>query len=292
LRFHTTGVTYKTQNILFLAFIACLSIVQAQESVPAPAAKKGLYFSWGYTRAKYSKSTIEFRNHSNQYNPVTNRFDNYDFTIHDAVAHDRPDFDKIPDVINITVPQYVFRIGYVLSKKWGIELNYDHTKYVVDNYQRVRVEGVFNDLWVDNDTILDPDSFLHFEHSDGANFWMINLVRSLQLVDIKNKFTASWVVKPGGGVVVPRTDVTLFGERLNNWFKVAGWIVGVETGLRLTFLRHGFFEFVGKGVYADYVNAFVLGKGHGRASHHFFAGQLTATLGLKFYSKTPLATNH
>jgi hypothetical protein len=267
------------RNFFFILVLSGISFF-----CPAQNANKdrGYYFTWGYTRAMYSKSTIHFRNHSNAYNPVTQRYDDYDFTLYNAVAHDRPDFDKIRDVINITIPQYVFRIGYSLNKKWGVELNYDHTKYVVDNYQKVRVKGVFNDRWVDNDTVLDPETFIHFEHTDGANFWMINLVRNFNLWSPGNNFNASWVLKPGAGAVIPRTDVTLFGERLNNNWKVAGWIVGLESGLRVNFLKQGFFEFVGKASYADYVNTFVLGKGHGKANHHFFTGQLSATLGLRF----------
>jgi hypothetical protein len=60
----------------------------------------------------------------------------------------------------------------------------------------------------------------------------------------------------------------------------------VESGLRLQFLTHGFFEFVGKGVFADYTKCLLLGKGNGSANHHFFAAQLTATIGYKFTSKT------
>lgn len=243
------------------------------------------YGTWGYTRGYYSKSTIHFKNLSNNYNPQTGRYDYYDFKIYDAVAHDRPDFDKIKDVINITIPQFVCRLGYSFNDKMGIEVNYDHTKYVVDNYQKLRLKGQFNNVAVDSITIMDPDKFLHFEHTDGANFWMVNFVRKWELYNPSKQFKASWVLKPGAGIVLPRTDVTLFGQNLNNNWKVAGWIVGVESGLRLEFLEHGFFEFVSKGSFADYVNAFVLGKGHGKANHYFFAGQLTGTIGLRFDSK-------
>ncbi len=238
---------------------------------------KGLYLSWGYTKAIYSKSTIHLVNRTG-----TGRDNNYDFTVYNVTAHDRPDFDKIKDVINSTIPQFVARLGYQINDKWGIEMNYDHTKYVVDDYQVARVKGDIDGKPLDEMRVMDPDTFLHFEHTDGANFWMLNAVRQFNLYNPTRDFQVSWVVKPGAGVVFPRTDVTLFGTELNNNWKVAGWIVGVETGVRLQFLRHGFFEFVGKGTFADYVNAFVLGKGHGKASHHFFAGQLTATLGYQF----------
>ena len=236
------------------------------QSDTSTKATSKLYVTWGYTRATYSKSSLHFKNSSG-----------------DAfVTDDRPDFDKIKDVINITIPQFVFRIGYSINSKWGVELSYDHTKYVVNDWQKARVKGQINGYALVCDTILNPSNFLHFEHTDGANFWMVNAVRSIQFFKPSKNLIVSVVLKPGAGVVIPRTDVTLFGERLNNNWHVAGWIVGFETGLRIEFLKNGFFEFVGKGSHANYTNSLVLGKGNGQASHKIFTGQLTATIGLNF----------
>lgn len=247
--------------------------------------KKGsLYLMWGYTRAAFSKSTIHFKDHSNTFYPETGRNHDYDFTIYDATAHDRPDFNGISDIINITIPQFVAHVGYYFNNKkdLGIELSYDHTKYVVDDYQRIHIKGVFNGNWVDQDTTLNPDNLLHFEHTDGANFWMINFLKRWKLYEPSKKFNVGWVVKPGAGVVVPRTDVTMMGTRLNNDWHLAGWIAGAESGIRVEFLKNGVFEFMAKGTYADYTNVLVLGKGNGAANHHFFTGQLTMTLGACF----------
>jgi hypothetical protein len=241
---------------------------------------KQWYFTWGYTRAMYSKSTIHFKDLSNKYHDYTQHTNYYDFTIYDVTASDKPDFDQLYDVVNITIPQYVARVGYSINDKWGIEMNYDHTKYVVNDWQKVHIKGQINGEYMDKDTTLNPDRFLHFEHTDGANFWMVNAVRRIQLLETKN-LRLSWVLKPGAGIVFPRTDVTIFGERLNNNWHVAGWIAGFEHGLRAEFLKYGFFEFVAKGAYADYRQCLVLGKGNGKANHHFFAGQLTATLGVR-----------
>lgn len=252
-----------------------------------------VYFGWGYTRAWYSKSTIHFVNNSTTGSNVATKATSYDFVIHDVTAHDRPDFDKLKDVINITIPQFVGRLGYSLNSKWAVEINYDHAKYVVDDFQKVHVTGRFNNDWVDTDTILDPYNFLHFEHTDGANFWLFNAVRKFNVFNYKDKVSLTWMVKPGAGFVMPRTDVTLFGTRLNNNWKVAGWIVGLETGARLKFFDRAYLEFVGKTVYADYVNCFVLGRGNGKANHHFKAAQLTFTFGYEFgnYRKKAVASN-
>src|SRR5213083_2425016 len=85
--------------------------------------KRGLYLTWGYTRAFYGNSDIHLVNQTG-----SGRANNYNFTVHQAVAHDRADFDGIAQVNNLTIPQFVFRIGYQLNEKYGIEFNFDHTK--------------------------------------------------------------------------------------------------------------------------------------------------------------------
>jgi hypothetical protein len=263
-------------------------LAQENSTIPIKTKRGGsIYLSWGYTRAWFSKSDIHFVDKSNTYHDATGRTNNYDFTIYDAKAHDRPDFDRLHDVVNFSVPQFAYRVGYYFNNKAdiGIEGSFDHTKYIVTDYQRVRIKGHFNGEYVDKDTVLDPASFLHFEHSDGANFLCFNLVKRWKLYNPSKYFNCGWVVKPGMGMVIPRTDVTLFGERLNNDFHIAGYIFALETGIRVEFLRNGFFEFVAKGSFADYRRVLVLGKGNGKANHHFFTAQLTAQLGLLIVGK-------
>ncbi len=273
----------------FIVLTTSLSFSQTTNTITTesyvPKHKKGrFYISWGYTTCIFSKSDIRFVDRSNKYHPATGKYNDYDFTIYNVTAKDREDFDKISDVKNISVPQFVIHIGYYFNNKkdFGVELNYDHTKYVMDSYQKVRIKGQFNGNYVDHDTVIDPDNFLSFEHTDGANFMMFNFIKRWKLYQPSKKFNIGYVIKPGIGFVYPRTDVTLFGERLNNDWHVAGWIAGVETGFRVEFLKYGMLEVVAKGAYADYRKALVLGKGNGTASHHFWAGQLTLTIGASF----------
>jgi hypothetical protein len=269
---------------LFLLFLP-FCIFSQKDSLKTKRKGK-FYLTWGYTRCAYSKSTIHFEDHSGKVHPGHNGDQpyDYDFTIYNATAGDRPDFDKIYDVVNITIPQFVCHGGYYFNNKQdiGVEINYDHAKYVVNDYQKVHIKGQFNGDYVDKDTILDPANFLHFEHSDGANFIMINFLKRWTLYNPGKNLNIGWVAKAGGGCVYPRTDVTMFGDRLNNAWHIAGWIVGAETGLRCEFLKHGVFEFTSKGTFADYSKCLVLGKGNGRARHTFWCGQLTATIGLMF----------
>lgn len=245
--------------------------------------KGSVYFGWGYNRDWYSKSDIRLQNTNPQF--INGRDYTYDFTVYDAKAKDRPDFNQISDVANITIPQFGFRVGYFFNNRqdFGVELNYDHAKYVVTNYQKVRIKGQINGEYFDKDTILDPDNFLHFEHTDGANFWMVNFIKRWKFLESNNKRNnIGLIVKPGFGIVYPRTDVTIFGNRINNEWKVSGIIAGLEAGVRIEFLRNGFLEFTGKGAYANYINAIVQGKGYGKASHKFWVAEAILMLGYQF----------
>lgn len=270
----------KSGFLVGLVFSLIISSALAQSDSNQKKFKRKVYGLWGYTRAWYTKSDIRFQNNSNRYSTYNQRTYNYDFKVENAIAHDRADFHQIPDLVNATIPQFVGRVGFCLTDKWDFEINYDHTKYIVYDHQNVRITGHVNNVWMNQDTILNGEDLFHLEHTDGANFLMFNAVRKFKLFKPKPNFLMQAFLKPGGGVVIPRTDVTLFGERLNNDWKIAGCIFGFESGLRVNFLKYGLFELACKGSWANYIIAFVLGKGNGKVSHHFFAGQINATIGV------------
>ncbi|MCX6352127.1 MAG: hypothetical protein NTX03_09730, partial [Bacteroidetes bacterium] len=168
-------------------------------------------------------------------------------------------------------------IGYFFNDKndLGIELNFDHAKYVMEDSQTVHLTGRIHGVDYNKDTLVTP-SFLKFEHTNGANFLMANLIKRVRY----KYYPVVGIVKLGAGVVIPKTDVTLFGERLDNVFHVAGYIVGAEAGLRYKFYKHFFIEASAKGAYANYTN--VLTVGTGKANHHFFVGEYILNGGVSF----------
>jgi hypothetical protein len=266
------------------AFLLFFIHSYAQEPVAQKAkrSKGSFYFCWGYNRDWYSKSDLHFKNTSGDYNPVTGRTDNYDFTIYDATARDRSEFHKMLRV-DLTIPQYNYRIGYYFNNKYdlGIEINFDHAKYIVRDWQTLHVKGRIGDEYIDKDTMISPTGFLHFEHTDGANFFMLNLMKRQRLLRSKNgKHQLGLVGKVGFGPVVPRTDVTLFGQELNNCFHIAGYCTGAEVSLRYDAYKHFFVEYAAKGLFADY--RYVLVIGSGKAHHHFWAFENILTVGFQF----------
>ncbi len=220
----------------------------------------GMYFQWGYHRIAYTKSTINFVKPGE-----------YDFTIHDAVAKDKPDFQSFwKSPLDITIPQNVYRIGFYLNKAHthAIEINFDHAKYVVKDYQQVHVTGEMYGNQVDKDTVFTPAQ-MHFEHTNGANFYLINYVGQREILrNKKNTRTLATVLwKAGAGIMIPKSDITLFHKRLDNRYHVAGYMAALEGGARFYFAKKFFLEATVKGGYANYANVLTVDGGH--ASHQF-----------------------
>jgi hypothetical protein len=226
------------------------------------------YFAWGYNKNYYSKTDVRVYDESG----------NNDFTIHNLKAHDHTHFEELL-VVQPSIPQYGYRIGYWMSnRKYGVELKFDHAKYIVYDNQYARVEGKIFGKNINTDTLITPD-FLHLEHTDGANFLMLNIMYRHDFI-AKRFITVAGVGKFGAGIVVPRSDVTLFGQRWNHCFHVAGQIAGFEAGVRTELFRFFFIEASVKGVYANFnrvlaINDFLI-------SHRFWDGMVLLDAGFQF----------
>ncbi len=265
--------------LLMLQVGIAVAQTETETSTTTKKRKGQLYGSWGYNREWYTKSDIHIHNDGDP--NLHNAQGSYDFTIHNAKADDRPDFDQIYDVSNVTIPQFSFRLGYMFNDKWdlGIEINYDHAKYIMRDYQTLHVSGQIFGQSIDKDTLIDPKTFVHFEHSDGANFWTLNLVKRFQIYNSKSeKFKFSGVAKAGPGIVLPRTDVTLFGTRVNNKWHVAGYFVGLEVGPRVEVFKYIFAEWTAKVGYANYTNSLILDN-TAKANHKFATFMTILTVG-------------
>ena len=230
-----------------------------------------MYLQWGYNTEWYTKSNIHFNN-------VVNGVD-HNFTIYKAKAHNRSDLKSmLKNPIAISVPQYNYRIGFYLNAKHtkAIEINYDHTKYIVYDNQPLHAKGNIGSSYFDKDTSFTYDQ-LHFEHTNGANFYQINYVRQYELKKNSRRtvFTGLW--KAGAGILIPKTDVTLSGKRVDNRYHIAGYCFGAEGGGRWYLSRKLFFEATAKTGFANYTNA--LATGDGRVNHSFGYFELIGTIG-------------
>lgn len=263
-----------------LSLLAAPAPVQAQAPA-APAPKGSLFLYWGYNRAGFSNSNIHFNGPG------------YDFTLRHVVANDRPaDFSLegyfAPD--QMWIPQYNYRVGWFLRERWSLSLGLDHMKYVMAQNQVVRMDG-----WVDasrsaefatedgsQEVTLTPE-FLKYEHTDGLNLLSVDLEHYDGLWGSRNGRQRLHVFEGiHAGPVIPRSDVRLFGEGVNNVFHVAGLGVGAQLGLHFTFLDHFFLRATAKGSWIELPDVLTTGTTEDRASQHFWAYQGSLVFGGQF----------
>jgi hypothetical protein len=256
----------KTAILILLSILCSTAFAQKKSKLLS-----GMYIQWGYNTEWYTKSKIHFNSNVDGVQ--------HDFTIYKAKAHDRSDIDGVvKNPIEVSVPQYNYRIGFYINKKHtkAIEINFDHTKYIVYNDQVVHAKGTIGNNYFDKDTVFAFNQ-VHFEHTNGANFYHINYVRQYELKRNKKRAVLTGLWKAGAGILIPKTDITLSDKRVDNRFHVAGYCFGAEGGARWFFIKHLFLEGTAKAGFANYTNS--LAAGNGKVNHSFGYFELIGTLG-------------
>lgn len=259
------------------------SVLQAQEgAIQKSTGAKGQWFLyWGYNRAWYTESDIRFQG------------DDHEFTLRNVRAHDRPeDFDAKTYLgpSSIWIPQYNVRAGYFLRDRWSLSLGMDHMKYVVDHDQSVRMDGYArptgtgeNGGYHGTQEVTLTDDFLRYEHTDGLNLISADMDHYDRLWRSRNKRHAlDAFLGAHAGAVVPRTDVRLFGEGINNRFHLAGWGAGAQGGLHITLFKTIFIRSTVRGGYIDLLDVLTTGDPDDRASQHFWYAEWSTAVGAQF----------
>ena len=262
------------KNILVLCLILGFNFgLKAQESAAKktffkPVARKGkFYFFWGWNRSSYSKSDITFTG------------DGYDFTLYDVKTKDRPSKLSL-DYINplrISVPQYSYRFGYYINDKYSISAGFNHMKYVMTALQQVKISGTINTPEAggyngvyDNDDIILTEDFLKLEHTNGLNYINFNLERTDAFwISKGGKSRLNMVTGVGFGLMYPKSDVTLFGTRLDKWH-IAGYGISSQLALRYDFLKKYFIQLELEGGFINMPDILTTGKVNARAKQTFF----------------------
>jgi hypothetical protein len=247
----------------------------AQDSTePKPRKPGEFYFSWGYNRDWYSKSDIHIYRHD------ADPAKSYDFWLHGAKAHDKPDMDRYWDPGRLTIPQYDLTAGYFFNDKrdLGIEVNWNHLKYVVTDWQMVHMSGQIHGNKFDMVRPLSPDT-LHLQHTNGNNYLLFNLVKRKHLL-VRDKVQISAIAKVGIGPMISYTIDTILGDYDSGYFHYHGMVGAMSLGVRATFFKYLFLQTDMQGAFANYTNT-KLGHDHlGRARHHFYSSQWTWEAGV------------
>lgn len=261
------------KSLILICFCLPAQLVFSQD---APKKKKivnngSFYINWGYNREWYTKSDIHISQPS-----LNNKY-----TFEHVNSHDHAGWTDHLLKKALTIPQYNYRIGYFFNEDqtWGLEINFDHTKYVVTQDQLVHVKGTINGREVDT-TVNTANYVLNYQLNNGANFLELNLVRKLKLFDLfKSNFRFDALLKAGAGPVIPHVENTIFGKANKPHFQFGGWNVDADVSLRATFFKHVFFEYANKVVYARYSGLRIY---EGTAKQAFGCYETFLVLGITF----------
>ncbi len=258
--------------LLFLCAITNDVISQnVQNSIKYTANNKGKFFVfWAGNRDKYTKSDIRF---------VGN---NYDFTLYDVPAVDRPKGWHI-DYINparMTIPQTNFKLGYFINNKYNIAFGVDHMKYVM--LQNVAVKysgnypnaGSYGETLPDNQVLL-TEQFLTFEHTDGLNFVntefsRVDDISKLFKLPNTDKVQINLTEGVGIGFMYPKTNAKFLGKERYDDYSVSGFGASAKVGLNVTFFKHFFIQTELKGGYIEMNSIRTTADKSDRAMQNFF----------------------
>ena len=209
---------------------------------------KGKFFiHWGYNFSSYTKSDINFSGPG------------YDFTLLKVKAADRPTKFSTTYInpAEITIPQFNFHFGYFFKDNYSLSLGWDHMKYVVGTPQKVIFKGhadkkvsnplvssgVFGEVNDGDEVMLMPydeetGEGLKFEHTDGYNFAALGLERYDDIwVSSSKKQSLNLEAGAELGLLIPRSDVRLFGQGKNHFWNIAGYGGAAKVGLQYHFLK-------------------------------------------------------
>jgi len=279
---------FKIKTALVLAIFSQLITAQEKtDSEKYTSHNKGkFYFFWGGNRESYTKSDIHF---SGQ---------NYDFTVNDAIADDRPKGWHI-DYINpaaMTIPQTNFRMGYFINDHYNISLGLDHMKYVLRQNQTANVTGsinlpasengsIYNGTYnstsvnfLTNYTGLDtstPPPFLTFEHTDGLNyinteFCRVDDISKVFKIANTDKFQLNITEGIGLGLLYPKTNSRVLGKQRYDDFHVSGYGISAKVGLNFTFFKYFFIQTELKSGYINMNDIKTTNENSDKASQSFF----------------------
>jgi len=235
--------------------------------------KRGeFYFSWGYNTEWYTKSNVK----------VSQPELGNDYVFVKIKGHDHRGWDSGLLSKPISIPQYNYRLGYFFGEKkdLGVEINFDHTKFIFADGQQARITGTLNEHGVDTTILFSHDNGFYYYLNNGANFLLFNIVKRWHLVASKNeKIRIDALGKAGIGPVIPHVDNCFFGHNNVPHFQLGGWNTGVEGTVRSTFFNRVYLEAAAKLDYARYSGLRVY---KGTVDHAFGTAEVIMNFGVTF----------
>ncbi len=226
----------------FLAIMVVTPVFGQKKKSKYSYAQGSLFAYWGYNRAFYTKSTIQFEGSG------------FDFEAKGLKAQDSPGTFNADyfNPLKVTTQQYNARLGYYVRNYWAISVGIDHLKYVMNDGNSTSITGnVGNDNLpgsfpsgnvVDTLIITDRNTF-HYANSVGLNNIRIEITRSDPLwVSPKEHIRAITHVGLGIGGLVSYNNFRFGGIDDPRVVSLSGYAVSAHFGARMEFFKHLFLQ--------------------------------------------------
>lgn len=278
----------KKTSILLWSLLMLNLILASQESTPRNPysiknPKGNFFLFWGYNRDTYAKSDIHLKG------------SNYDFTLYNVPAHDMPEnfsFDSYFNINKITVPQFNARGGFYITDHYVVSAGWDHMKYQTTNEAEVTISGSIDEsashtyagVYNNDPIIMNHNSLVRMEHSDGLNLLQLNLERhDLLLINKTEKVALESVLGAGINFPMPWTNAKIFGLTNDDRPHFTGIGISVFAGLKFFFFKHVFLQAVGQTGFLTLPGIVITPKGGSeRADQKIFYGQANMVIGYSF----------
>ncbi|HSC37480.1 MAG TPA: hypothetical protein VLD19_06415 [Chitinophagaceae bacterium] len=261
------GISKAWMLVLLVSPLAGLA-----QSSTAPSHRGEFYFSWGYNTEAYTRSRVKINQPG-----LGNNYTFYNVKGNDHRGWDEGLFSKA-----LSIPQYNYRIGYFFNDKHdlGVEINFDHTKFIFSDEQTVALKGTLGGRQVDTSLRSSQKAGFYYYLNNGANFLLFNIVKRWHwYTNPKNNIKLDLLGKAGIGPVIPHVENSFFGKANDPHFQLGGWNTGAEGALRATFYHYVYLELCGKLDYARYSNLKIY---EGTAKHAFGTAEAILNLGITF----------
>jgi len=268
------------RKIFFAIGLLILSIntLKAQETPKKKERSREIYFSWGYNDESYTRSNIKIDQPSLGNN----------FTFENIAGHDHRGWDQNIFKLALSIPQYNYRLGLIIDKvkDWGVEINFDHTKFIFAD-QQAHIKGTLKGSAADTTVNFNYNNGYFYYLNNGANFLLFNLVKRWHwFADKSGNIKVDILAKAGVGPVIPHVengfflnDSTFQEQKNDPHFQIGGWNVGIEGTLRVTFYKYVYLEYCNKFDYARYSNLKIY---QGTAKQAFGTYEEILNLGVTF----------
>ncbi|MGB4849892.1 MAG: hypothetical protein WBP41_18340, partial [Saprospiraceae bacterium] len=227
--------------------------------------------------AWYSSSDMHFKS------------ENFDFTLQDVKAHDKPstDINNYINPFNATIPQTDFRIGFFIHHHYSISAGFDHMKYVVSQNQVAQISGIisntetpYDNTYLNDDITISSD-FLKFEHTNGLNYINVDARRFDEILDL-NKIKISLTEGIGAGILLPKTNITLFYKNNNDQYHLSGYGISTVIATNISFFKFFFIQSELKNGFINMPDIRIAPVMTAKASQSFLFTQFNIVLGANF----------